>query len=136
MTTRTKLYASSFTSSTMLMLHVFHKPLHIPESIASVLLPGAFIPLVLIFKYTKMLKAEQSVQFHNQTQANDEAIDLNRKKRRNVFAVMGITVVGCLLSPFWLPVTGTTLGMKGDFMVGLISAAIVCLICGIQLRKI
>jgi hypothetical protein len=49
---------------------------------------------------------------------------------------MGAGIFMSLLSPFWMPLTGTTLGIKGDFIVGLITAGIFCLIVGIQLRKI
>jgi len=62
MTTRTKLYITSYTVSAMILLNVFSKPLHIPEGFQWVLIIGVFIPLGLTFYFIKQQKLERQAQ--------------------------------------------------------------------------
>ena len=136
MTTRTKLYITSYTACAMMMLNVFSKPLHIPEAFQWVLIIGVFIPLGLTFYYIKKQKQEKlepSVVTESGAQPVDD-VRQRIKKRLILMMVLGVLVGLC--APLWLPVTGTTLGVRGDFICGIITAAVVCLIVGLRLRKI
>jgi hypothetical protein len=134
MTTRTKLNIAVFTSSVVMMLTVFSKPLHVPESIQWALMIGVFIPLGLMFYFIRKLKQEKLMRPGITTDAPEKMI---RKRTRNrLILMMGSVCVLGLCAPFWLPLTGTTLGPRGDFVVGLITIAIVCTIFGFRLRKL
>ena len=136
MTTRTKLYIASLTSSIMMLLNAFSKPLYIPEEVKLGLSLGFFIPLALMFRYAKRLKQEHTITIQNETEINKVAINPKRKIRNRLLLIMALVVTVCLATPFWKPLTGTSLGMKGDLFVGMITAAIVCIIIGIRLRKV
>jgi hypothetical protein len=123
----------------MMLLNVFSKPLHIPEAFQWVLIIGVFVPIGMIFYFTKVAKREKAERAGvGQTDATMVNAELEQKKKtkRNLWLGM---VSGCgigLCAPLWLPLTGTTLGPKGDFVVGLITAAICCTIVGLRLRKL
>src|SRR5882672_9935612 len=112
MTTQTKLNIAVFTSSIVMMLSVFSKPLHIPEAIQWALMIGLFIPLGLIFYFIRRLKQEKAMGPGITIEAPETTI---RKRTRNRLILMmgGVCVLG-LCAPFWLPLTGTTLGPRGD----------------------
>ncbi len=141
MSTRTKLNITIYVTSIMMLLNVFSKPLHIPEAFQWVLMIGVFIPIGMIFylaKVAKREKAEGAGTGQTVTDATTTNAELEEKKKikRNLWLMMGS---GCgigLCAPLWLPLTGTTLGPKGDFVVGLITVAICCTIVGWRLRRL
>jgi RNAse (barnase) inhibitor barstar len=117
------------------------KPLHIPEPFQWVLIIGVFVPIGLAFYFIKISKREKAeASGTGETLANpattSTATEQQKKTKRNLWLGM---VLGCavgLCAPLWLPWTGTTLGPKGDFVVGLITVAICCTIFGLRLRKL
>src|SRR4051794_35530203 len=146
MTTRTQLNITVYITSIMMLLSVFSKPLHIPEAFQWVLIIGVFVPLAFTFyliKVQKREKAEASGTGKTVTNAAtasqatvDPAPEQGKKTKQRLLLMMGI---GCgigLCAPLWLPLTGTTLGRKGDFVVGLITVAICCTLFGLRLRKV
>lgn len=136
MTTRTKLIISSYTASIMMLLNVFSKPLHIPEPLQFVLIFGAFIPLGLMFYFIKKQKQEKLALVPTGDIAPQPAAEPSKTARNRLLLLMAIGVLIGLCAPFWMPLTGTTLGHFGDFICGLITAAIVCFIFGLRLRKL
>ena len=136
MTTRSKLMISSYTASIMMLLNVFSKPLHIPEPIQWVLIIGAFIPLGLMFYFIKKQKQEKLAPAASGQAAPQPAAESPKKTENRLLLMMGIGVAIGLCAPLWLPVTGTTLGTVGDFICGVIAAAVICLILGLRLRKL
>jgi hypothetical protein len=125
----------------MMLLNVFSKPLHIPEPFQWVLIIGVFVPIGFMFyliKVQKREKAEASATVETVTNpaTTNPTTEQQKKTKRNLLIGM---VLGCLVglcAPLWLPLTGTTLGTKGDFVVGLITVAICCIIFGLRLRKL
>src|SRR5579871_5222298 len=75
MTTRTKLNITSYTASAMLLLGVFSKPLHIPETFTWVLILGVFIPLGLLLSLIKQQKLESQTQLASTGAAVQPVID-------------------------------------------------------------
>jgi purine-cytosine permease-like protein len=136
MTTRTKLIISSYTVSIMMLLNVFSKPLHIPESIQWALIIGAFIPLGLMFHFIRKQKKEKLAPVASGNIAPQPAAESPKTIKNRLILIMAIGVVIGLCAPLWMPLTGTTLGTVGDLVCGLITAAIVCLIFGLRLRKL
>lgn len=136
MTTRIKLYITSYTASTMMMLNVFSKPLHIPEPFQWVLIVGMFIPIALSFHFIKKQKQESQEQPVAGDAQTHLATDRQQNAKRALILMMVFGSIAGLCSPFWLPLTGTSLGIRGDLVVGIITAAIVCTIGGFRLRKI
>jgi hypothetical protein len=137
MTTRTKLSITIYVWSTMMMLNVFSKPLHLPKAFDSVLLIGMCIPLGLTFHYIKRQKLEKQQLSGSADAAAAQCVDATRqsvKKRLILMMVVGALVGLC--GPLWLPMTGSTLGVRGDFICGIISAVVICVIVGFRLRKI
>jgi hypothetical protein len=137
MTTRTKLYIASYTACAMMMLNVFSKPLHIPEAFQWVLIIGVFVPLGFTFYYIKRQKQEKQQPSVSADAIAAQPVDATRqsvKKRLILMMVLGALVGLC--APLWLPVTGSTLGVRGDFICGIITAVVVCVIVGFRLRKI
>jgi hypothetical protein len=137
MTTRTKISITIYVWSTMMLLNVFSKPLHIPEAFDWVLLIGMFIPLGLTFYYIKRQKLEKQQPSGSADAAAAQSVDATRqsvKKRLILMMVLGVLVGLC--APLWLPVTGSSLGVRGDFICGIITAVVVCVIVGFRLRKI
>lgn len=132
MTTRAKLNIASLTASTMMMLNVFSKPLGIPQAVQWVLILGAFAPLALVFRYLKILKQEKAMASQKQPQP-EEDVKSERNKAKN--RVM-IGVAMGLAAPLWMPFTGSSLNNTGNLFCGLVTAVIVCIICGIQIRKL
>jgi Na+/proline symporter len=123
----------------MILLNVFSKPLHISEAFQWVLMIGAFVPIGLIFYFTKVAKREKAQGAGTgQTDVTPVSAELERKKKmkKNLWLGMALGCLVGLCAPLWLPLTGTTLGPKGDFVVGLITVAICCTIVGLRLRKL
>ena len=135
MTTRAKLNLSSGISSTMMLLIVFSKPLHIPEPIQWVLMLGVFIPLGLLFYFIKKQKQERLAPAGS-VGAAPPAAESVKKTRKRLILLMVIGVVIGLCTPFWMPLTGTTNGPMVDLICGLVTALIVCIIFGLRLRKL
>jgi hypothetical protein len=135
-TTRTKLFITSYTTSIMMLLIVFSKPLHISETFQGVLIVGGFIMLGLAFHFLQKQKQEEQ-KLHVAAGAGTLSTTERQKRARNglVLTMVIGSVVG-LCSPLWLPLTGTSLGTRGDLAVGFITAAVICTICGFRLRKI
>jgi hypothetical protein len=136
MTTRTKLYITVYTACAMMLMNVFSKPLHIPEAFQWVLIIGVFIPLGLIFYFIKIQKQEKLKQPVSTETAARPVSDAQQGVKKRLILTMVLGVFVGLCAPLWLPVTGTTLGTRGDFVCGIITAAVVCVIVGFRLRKL
>ena len=137
MKTRTKLYIASYTASFMMLANVFSKPLRIPEPLTWILLLGVFLPLALIFRFIKQLKLEAQAQpVAAVTAAAQPATDPQRDAKRNLVLVALFGSAGGLSSPLWMPLTGTTLGFRGDLGCGIVSAAVVCTITAFRWKKL
>jgi hypothetical protein len=121
----------------MMLLSVFSKPLHIPGAVQWVLLVGLFIPLGFMFHFIKQQKLERQGQPASAEAAAARPVaDERQSARRRLILMMALGAVVGLSAPFWLPVTGSTLGTGGDFICGVITAVIVCSIFGFRLRKL
>src|SRR5437660_73594 len=119
----------------MMLLNVFSKPLHIPEAFQWVLMIGVFAPIGFLFYLIKVQKRQKAQAASTGKTVIDPAIpnpatEQQKKTKRNLWIGMGSGCLVGLCAPLWLPLTGTTLGSKGDFVVGLITAAICCTIVG------
>lgn len=136
MTTRTKLNITICTSGIMMMLNVFSKPLHISQVFQWALIVGVFIPLGLTFYLIKKQKQEMREQPAIPGVAAQPASDPQRGAKRTLILMMVLCLITCLCSPFWLPLTGRSLGMRGDLMCGIIAAVFVCAIFGFRLRRL
>jgi|SRR6516165_7899684 hypothetical protein len=136
MTTRTKLYITSYTTSALMLLNVFSKPLHIPEAFQWALIFGNFIPIGLMFYLINKRKFEAQTQASSAESmvlptANQKQL---AKKKLVLNMVLGSAV--CLCGPLWLPLTGTSLGIQGNFVCSIFGAVVVCTIYGIKLRNL
>jgi hypothetical protein len=136
MTTRTKLYISSYTASALMLLNVFSKPLHIPEALQWVLLVGVFILLGLVFHFNKQQKLERQTQPASTKESVRPMSETRQSAKRQLILVMVIGSASSLCSPVWLPLTGTTMGVLGDLVCGIIAAVVVCAVCGFRLRRL
>lgn len=141
MTTRTKLSITIYITSIMGLLNVFSKPLHIPEPFKWGLIIGIFVPIGLMFYFIKVQKREKADasgtgETITSTSPVNPATEQQRRIKRNLWVGMASGCAAGLCAPLWLPLTGTTLGPKGDFVVGLITVAICCTIFGLRLRKL
>ena len=130
----------------MILLNVFSKPLHIPEAFQWVFMIGVFVPIGFTFYLIKVQKRDKAAASNTgkavtnsatmDPAAVDPATEQRKKAKQRLLLMIGI---GCgigLTAPLWLPLTATTLGPKGDFVVGLITVAICCIIFGLRLRKL
>ena len=135
MTTRAKLNTASLCASTMLFLNVFSRPLGIPEAWQWVLMIGVFIPLGLTFMYIRRLKLERTDSLGG---PGPTGIPPQRyvRIRRNLFIGWACGVGVGLAAPIWLPITGTTLGARGDLAVGAVTAIVASTIFALRLRKL
>ena len=136
MTTRTKLAIAMYSASIMMLLNVFSKPLHIPDAFQWVLMIGVFIPLGFTFYFIKLQKLEKQQPPVSPTTDGRATAEVRQGTRNRLILIM---VLGCavgLSSPLWLPLTGTPLGPLGNFICGIITTAIVCVIFGFRLRKL
>lgn len=136
MTTRTKLNLSCLAASVLMMLNVFSKPLHIPETFQWVLIVGVFIPLGLMFYFIKKQKQEKLVPAGSADAAPQPSADSRKKARNQLILIMVIGVVVGLCAPLWMPLTGTTSGPVVDLACGFVTAVIICIIAGLRLRKL
>jgi hypothetical protein len=136
MTTRTKLNIAVWTTSIMMMVNVFSKPLHIPEPIHWALILGVFVPIALTFLFIKQMKEEKAGNAATSSGRSVSQADDRKATRNRLLLMMAIGCLVGLCSPFWLPLTGTTLGTTGDLMVGIITIVVVCAIFGFRLRNI
>jgi len=135
MTTRTKLTVCMYTASAMLFLNLFSYPLHIPEKFQWVLMLGVFIPLGLVFYFIKQIKREKA-EISQATNTPTVTIeDQKSAKRKKLFLLMLIASVSALSTPIWMPFTGSSLGLKGDFTVGFMLAVIICIYFGLMIKK-
>jgi hypothetical protein len=141
MTTRTKLSITIYITSIMMLLTVFSKPLHIPEPFKWALTIGVFVPIGLMFYFIKVQKREKADasgtgEIVTVASTANPGTEQQKKIKRNLWLGMASGCAAGLCAPLWLPLTGTTLGPKGDFVVGLITVAICCTIFGFRLRKL
>jgi hypothetical protein len=136
MTTRTKLNITIYVWSVMMLLNVFSKPLHIPEQFQWVLTIGIFIPLGLTFYFIKKQKQEKLEQPVSTEAAARLVTDTKQNVKKRLILMMVLCAVIGLCAPLWLPVTGSTLGTRGDFICGVVTVAVLCTIFGIRLRKL
>jgi hypothetical protein len=136
MTTRTKLNITLASTSVMMFLNVFSAPLHISKGFQLVLTLGVFIPVGLIFYFNKKQRQEKRELSVTSGVAAQPALDEKRRAKRTFILMMVLGAIVGLCSPFWLPLTGTSLGTRGDLICGIITAMIVCAIFGFRLRKL
>jgi hypothetical protein len=136
MTTRSKLNITIWTTSMMMLLNVFSKPLHISEAFQWVLIVGVFIPLGLTFYFIKKQKQERREQPVMADAAARPAVERQQSAKRRLILMMVLGSIVGLCSPFWLPLTETSLGTGGDLVCGTITAAVACTIFGLRLRKL
>jgi len=140
MTTRTKLNITIYITSIMMLLNVFSKPLRIPEPFKWALIIGVFGPIGLMFYFIKIQKREKAgASGTGETVASASTANPTTEQKRikrNLWLGMASGCAAGLCAPLWLPLTGTTLGAKWDFVVGLITVAICCIIFGLRLRKL
>jgi len=136
MTTRTKLYIASYTASIMMLLNVFSIPLHIPEVFQWVLIVGVFLPVGLTFYFIKKQKQERQEQPVPAGAAARPATDRQQSAKGGLILMIILGSIVGLCAPFWLPLTGTSLGTRGDLACGIIAATVICTICGFRLRKL
>jgi hypothetical protein len=120
----------------MSFLNVFSKPLHISDVFQWVLIIGLFIPLGFTFYFIKKQKQEMREPTISTGSEIQPAIDRQRSTKRALILMMVLGSIVGLCSPFWMPLTGTSLGTRGDFICGIITAAVICMICGFRLRKL
>ena len=136
MTTRTKLNITINVWSVMMLLNVFSKPIHIPEQFQWVLTIGVVIPLGLSFYFIKKQKQEKLKQPVSTEAAARAVADTKQSTRKRLILMMVLCAVIGLCAPLWLPVTGSSLGTRDDFICGVASVIIMCTIFGIRLRKL
>ena len=131
MTTRTKLNITINVMSVMMFLNVFSKPLRIPDAFQWILTIGVFVPITFMFYLIRVQKREKAAANSLPHATTEE----RKNTKQRLVLIMSVLLVTCLSAPLWLPLTGTTMGPKRDFIVGLIAAAISCSIVAIRLRK-
>ena len=95
MTTRTKVNITVFTSSLMMLLTVFSKPLHIAPAIQWVLMIGAFIPIASMFYFIKKQKQEKADPPGLTTV--DSETEIRKRTQSRLILMMGL---GCI-RPDW-----------------------------------
>ena len=136
MKTQTKLGIALSLNCVVTPLIVFSKPLHIPELYQWPLILGQFTFLGFAFYFIKQQKREKQQSLAATGISAAPQPDERQKIRNRLILMMILGSLVGLCGPLWMPVTGTTLGVRGDFIVGLITAAMVCTIVGIRLRKV
>ena len=136
MATRTKLIIAVYANCIMCVLNVFSKPLHIPEFFHWVMIIGVFVSIGLMIHFIKVLKQEKAGGTATVGESRTGLTEQKQVAKRNLRLMMGIGCVLGLCAPLWLPLTGTSLGLIQNIVIGFISAAIICVICGIRLRKL
>ena len=100
------------------------------------LIIGIFISLGLTYYFIKKQKQEKQEQPASTGAAVGAATDRRQSTRRRLVLMMVLGSAVGLSSPFWMPLTGTTLGPPGDFACGILTAVVVCTMCGLRLRRI
>jgi hypothetical protein len=143
-TTRVKLYISISTLALALLLNNVvmmqtlrdvSEPFHLTKNWQLLLQLIGLVPVPFTYRYLKVLKQEKAAQPGVEEGAGI-SVELRMKARNRLLFIMVICSISALGAPAWLPMTGTTLGWNGDFVVGVITAAVICTIVGLQLRKI
>ncbi len=127
-----------------MLLIVFSKPLHIPEVLQWVLMVGIFVAAGLMFYFLKQHKLEKQAQpvpvaapVAVPAEGQVSAIaDPKRKARRGLVLGMVLGAAVGLCSPLWMPLTGTTLGWRGDLVSGIVATVAVCAVCGFKLSRL
>jgi len=89
-----------------------------------------------MFHFIKKQKQEKLAPATASVAAQQPAAESSKNVKTRLILIMGIGVVIGFCAPLWMPLTGTTLGTVGDLICGLITAAIVCVIFGLRLRKL
>ena len=136
MTTRTKLNITIYATGIMMMVNVFSKPLHISEAFQWVLIVGMFISLGLTFYFIKKQKQEKQKQPIAVGAAAQTLTDQKQRTKKVLIWMMVLGSIVGLCSPFWLPLTGTSLGTQGDLICGISAAVFICAIFGFRLRRL
>ena len=119
-----------------MLLNVFFTPLHVPEIFQWVLIIGVFLPIALTFYYNKKMKHEMKQEAQAPTASTSPPVESRAKVRRRLWLMMACGSAVGLCAPFWLPLTGTTLGFAGDLLIGLTTVTMVCTILWIKMAKL
>jgi len=137
MTTRTKLNIASFTASAMSFLIVGSHLLALPQPVHWALLILIWIPLGLIFTYTKKIKEGRAGEIAAGILPASKVEDDQRKGRKRLIVIWICMVPFTMSTPLWMPfVSGISLGLLGDVGVSIITLAMISVIFWIQLKKI
>ena len=128
MTTRTKLHLSLLTTCVMMLPSIFSRPLGISGGVHWALLIGVTFPLGLVFHYTKKLKEERAREAVSAVPPASEFATAQKKTRKRFIVIWICVVAYSLAAPVWLPITGATLGVRGDLLIGVAIAFLVSVI--------
>ena len=124
-----------YSQHAQLDLNMFSTSLKIPEAFHFVLIIGIYIPLALAFYFIKKIKMEKE-QPVSANEAVQPANDERQSARRRMILLMVIGSAAALSTPLWMPLTGTTLGIKGDCIVDFITAIVICCIIVFKNRNL
>lgn len=128
MSTRTKLQIVLLTASVMMLLNVFSRPLGIPETAQWILMIGLFVPLGLLVGFIRQLKSERAAGVVERTPSR-------QNPRTALIAAWACGVACSLAAPLWLPITGVSVGTRGDLVIGAVTALVLSAIFAIRLKR-
>jgi hypothetical protein len=136
MTTRTKLNIASITTSAMMFLVIGSHLLRLSDPTQWALLILIWIPLGLVFSYTKKLKDEKAGKVAAGILPASKIEDDKRKAKKRLIVIWICMVLFTLTTFLWMRyVSGISLGLRGDVFISIATLAMVSLIFWIQLTK-
>jgi hypothetical protein len=107
-----------------------------PVQLNWVLLIVGFVSSAFSLHFVKLLKRQDAHGPGIEVAAGDSSSELRKSTRNRLLIFMVVSSIPGLCIPLWSPLVGTSLGLRGDVIVGLITVAIVCTFFGFKLRRI
>jgi hypothetical protein len=95
---------------------IFHRKFGLSDTIDHLLTITTWIALIVIFINLKIIKKQKLLSGEKESQ--DGAQTNLSPKKKSLILLTPIVIVG-LTTPYWLPLTDSTLGFWGDFFVGI-----------------
>jgi hypothetical protein len=136
MLTRTKLNITFYTIGILSFLFVFSRPLRIPEEFQFLIFVGLFILLGMSINFIKKQKSGKKGPVSEANSVVLPTANQTQSAKRKLIVLMALALVVGLCAPLWLPLIGNSLGIQMDLAAGIFGGAVICVICGIKLKKL
>jgi hypothetical protein len=135
MTTRAKAKGAILGVFATSMLNIFSWRIGIPPAGQWVVLFCLAISVVWLYLCLRWLRRERAAEGPPPAEAAEQDAAQARAASSQLLLIWAVAVAASLAAPFWMPYSQPSLGVRVDFAIGLVTAAIASVVFGLQWRR-